>query len=318
MEPTEIAKEKIHPLTNKYIVAVAAIFCAILWGSAFPVLKVSYGEMRIAPDDLSAKVILAGMRFFLAAVFLFCAAAVSKQRCQVAKNNWPGLIVSALLQIALQYFFFYNGLAHVSGMKGAILNSCGPFFIFILAHFAYTDDRLNWRKIVGLTTGLCGIILVNYGQEFSLDFSWQGEGFLLFAGLISAIGTIVSKNISGKIHPLVLTAWQMLLGSVILLVLGYPGLQPQSMIFTLQAWGLLFYAAFLSAAAFSLWYSLLKYNKAGEISIYKFMIPVSGAVLSALFVPGEKLNILMGAALLLVAVGIVVVNYRREAKKLQG
>jgi len=90
------------------------------------------------------------------------------------------------------------------------------------------------------------------------------------------------------------------------------------MIFTLQAWGLLFYAAFLSAAAFSLWYSLLKYNKAGEISIYKFMIPVSGAVLSALFVPGEKLNILMGAALLLVAVGIVVVNYRREAKKLQG
>lgn len=86
----------------------------------------------------------------------------------------------------------------------------------------------------------------------------------------------MSKNISGKIHPLVLTAWQMLLGSVVLLLIGYPGLRPQAMIFTPKAWVLLFYAAFLSAAAFSLWYAVLKYNKAGEISVYMFMTPVSG------------------------------------------
>lgn len=310
MKPTEIARDKTHPLTNKYIVALAAITCAVLWGSAFPVLKISYTEMKLAPDDLSAKLILAGMRFFMASIFLFGAAVLSKVKYRLDKGVWVGVAVSGLLQITLQYFFFYNGLAHVTGMKGAILNSSGAFLVFILAHFAYTDDRLNWRKIIGLSTGLAGILLVNYGKKFTLDFSWQGEGFLIIAGLTSAFGTIMSKNISGKIHPLVLTAWQMLLGSVVLLLLGYPGLHPQDFVFTTTAWILLFYAAFLSAAAFSLWYSVLKYNKAGEISIYKFMIPVSGAVLSALFIPGEKLSQFMLAALLLVAVGIVVVNYK--------
>ncbi len=74
---------------------------------------------------------------------------------------------------------------------------------------------------------------------------------------------------------------------------------------------------FLSALAFALWYSILKYNKAGEISIYKFLVPVSGALLSAMFIPGEKLNEFILAALALVAVGIVAINYRgRERKRM--
>jgi len=89
------------------------------------------------------------------------------------------------------------------------------------------------------------------------------------------------------------------------------------MTLTPKAWLLLFYAAFLSAAAFSMWYSVLKYNKAGEISVYRFMIPVSGAFLSALFIPGEKLSLFMLAALVLVAAGIVVVNYRKGVDKEQ-
>ena len=311
MKPNELAQTKIHPLTNKYIVAIAAITCAVLWGSAFPVLKISYSEMQLAANDLSAKVVLAGMRFFLAAVFLFIAAVANKQNLRVGKRNWFGVIVSSLLQISLQYFFFYNGLAHVTGMKGAVLSSSSTFFVFILAHFTYSNDRLDLKKAFGLATGLAGILLVNYGKSFTLDFSWQGEGFLIIAGLASAFGNIMSKNISGKIHPLVLTAWQMLLGSVILLLIGYHGIQPQAMIFTPKAWVLLYYAAFLSAAAFSLWYAVLKYNKAGEISVYMFMTPVSGAILSAFFVPGEKLSLFMLAALLLVAVGIAVVNSRR-------
>ena len=53
----------------------------------------------------------------------------------------------------------------------------------------------------------------------------------------------------------------------------------------------------------------MKYNKAGEISIYKFTTPVSGALLSAIFIPGERLNEYVIAALALVAVGIVAINY---------
>ena len=70
--------------------------------------------------------------------------------------------------------------------------------------------------------------------------------------------------------------------------------------------------AALSAAAFSLWYYLLKYNKAGEITLYRFVIPVSGAVLSALVLPGESLSPAALVALALVAFGIAAVNRWRK------
>lgn len=297
-------------LISKYRAAVLALISAVLWGSAFPVLKLSYAEMHMVPEDLSAKVVLAGIRFFLASVLLFGLMLFGRQKPWVGKRLWFWLVLSGLLQISLQYFFFYNGLAHTTGMKGAVLSSGGTFFVFILAHFFYANDKLNWQKGVGLATGLAGILLVNYGKSFTPEFSWQGEGFLIIGGLVSAFGTILSKRLSGSVHALALTAWQMLLGSLLLIAVGVPGLKLHSMVFTAKAWWLLGYSAFLSAAAFSLYYSVLKHNKAGEISVYMFMIPVSGAILSALFVPGEKLTVFMLGALLLVALGIAAVNYR--------
>jgi len=302
-----------HLLTNKYWVIVIALFCAVLWGSAFPVLKVSYTELGIATDDRYAIIVLAGIRFFLASLLIFILIVVGiRQSPKVKQKMLPQLFLLGLLQISLQYFFFYNGLAHTTGMKGAILSSAGIFFVVVLAHFVYVDDRLDWRKIIGLIAGFAGIVLINSGQHFTFDFTWQGEGFMILSGLVSAIGTILAKRISKVVHPFVLTAWQMLLGSLLLIAVGLPGLKPHAMVFTNKALLLLFYSAFLSATAFSLWYAILKYNKAGEISVYKFMTPVSGAILSALFIPGERLTLNMFMALGLVALGVIIVNYQRR------
>ncbi|WP_041276299.1 DMT family transporter, partial [Desulfosporosinus acidiphilus] len=112
-----------------------------------------------------------------------------------------------------------------------------------------------------------------------------------------------------------MTAWQMLTGSILLMAVGLPGLRPQSMIFTEKAVLLLIYSGFISATAFSLWYAILKYNKAGEISVYKFMTPVSGAFLAVLFIPGERLTQNMFIALILVALGVIIVNQRSKVSE---
>jgi len=300
-------------LTNRFWVIIIAQFCAVLWGSAFPVLKVSYEELGIATGDRSAIIVLAGLRFFLAALLIFALIIFGLRLSPKVKLKMlPLLFLLGLLQISLLYFFFYNGLAHTTGMKGAVLSSAGIFFVVVLAHFVYRDDRLDLRKIVGLVAGFAGITLVNSGQNFTLDFSWQGEGFMILSGLVGALGTILAKRMSKELHPFILTAWQMLLGSLLLIAVGLPGLKPQAMLFTNRAFILLLYSAFLSATAFSLWYAILKGNKAGEISVFKFMTPVSGAILSAIFVPGERLSLNMFLALALVALGVIVNHQRSE------
>ncbi|WP_286230804.1 DMT family transporter [Neobacillus mesonae] len=301
----------VHFFTGRFWVILIAVFCSVLWGSAFPVLKLSYEELGMAGDDLTAKIVFAGMRFMMSALLLLLIVCfIDRKALKVRWQQWPAIISLGLLSTSLSYFFFYNGLAHTSGMKAAILNSSGVFFVVFLAHFVYTNDRLDGRKIFGLITGFGGIVLANWGQDASLSFSFMGEGFMLLSGLAGAFGTFLSKKLSRDIHPFALTGWQMFVGSLLMLLVGTPNLKPNAMTFTPTAWALLLYAVFLSAAAFALWTSLLKYNKAGEVSLYKFVVPVAGTILSAIFLPGEHLSLNTVGALILVAAGITAVNMK--------
>lgn len=267
----------------------------------------------MAPEDTIAKVVFAGMRFLVAGLILLIGLLfINRKALFVSRRQIPILIVFGITQTALQYFIFYNGLAKTTGMKGAILASSGTFFTVMLAHYFYVNDRMNWQKTVGLCAGFVGIVIANWGHGFQMSFQLTGEGYMVLAALTGAIGTIMAKEMAVGIHPFALTGWQLAIGSVLLLIIGLPQLQENAMTFTPLGWGLFIYSAFLSAAAFGLWYSILKYNKAGEISIYKFVTPVSGTILSALFIPGEKLTLFVIAALVLVAIGFVAINYKPE------
>ncbi|MRG85005.1 DMT family transporter [Salinibacillus xinjiangensis] len=300
---------------NKWSVIGIAVFCSILWGSAFPVLKVSYEEMQMAPDDVMAKIVFAGIRFLLAGLLVLGFLLVtSPKRILVTRRNFVVLVILGIVQTTLQYFFFYNGLAKVSGMQGAILSSAGTFFAVILAHYYYKNDRLNWKKAFGLIAGFSGIVVANWGQEFQLSFQWDGEGYMILAGVTNAIATIMAKELATGIHPFAVTGWQLSLGASIMLLVGVPVMSPGAIVFTPFGWGLLVYSALLSAVAFGLWYSLLKFNNAGEISLYKFIVPVAGTMLSSWFIPGEDLNIMILVAIAMVATGIIVLNYRGKKR----
>lgn len=74
--------------------------------------------------------------------------------------------------------------------------------------------------------------------------------------------------------------------------------------------GLLLYMAFISAAAYTLWGILLKYNPVARVAVFGFMNPVFGVLLSALFLgeSSQAFGLTGVAALLLVCVGIMIVN----------
>lgn len=306
-------------LTKKWVVISIAVFCSILWGSAFPVLKVSYDELQMVTNDTMAKMVFAGMRFLLAGLILLIGLLfVNRKALIVTRRQIPVLILFGIVQTGLQYFFFYNGLAKTSGMQGAILISSMTFFTVILAHYFYVNDRMNWQKLVGLIAGFSGIVVANWGQEFQLSFQITGEGYMILAALTGAIGTIMAKELAVGIHPFALTGWQLTIGSLLMLLIGFPQMDANAMTFTPLGWGLLIYAALISSVAFALWFSILKYNKAGEISIYQFVTPLSGAILSVVFIPGESFTIFIIGALVLVIVGILAVNYKPKKDVLKG
>lgn len=298
--------------TNKYFVALTATIACILWGSAFPVLKITYAELGLTADDTASRVVLAGGRFLLAALLLFVLLKlVFRQSIRLQGEYIVPVVSLGLFQTGLQYFFFYNGLAFTGGIKGAVLNALGNFLVVIFAHFIYKDDRLNPGKIIGIITGFAGIILINWhgAAGFSWSMSFRGEGFLVLSGLAGVVGTFQAKKLGRSLNPVLINAYQLLFGSLVLLFVGVPGVVGKQVHLSGLFWGLFVYSAFLSAAAFSIWYYLLKYNRAGEVTVYRFLIPVSGSVLSALLLPDERLTPAAVVSLALVAFGLRAVNH---------
>ncbi|MFZ3171550.1 MAG: DMT family transporter [Carboxydocellales bacterium] len=300
--------------TSKYFVLIIATIACVLWGTAFPLLKLSYLALEIKPDNIYLNMLFAAYRFFVAGLMLFGLLIIRRESLTLDKTSLIiPLFVLGLFQTSLQYFFFYVGLAHTTGVKASIIGATGTFFAVIIAHFFYRDDRISWYKVSGIVLGFTGIIVVNLAKgKLSLDFTWLGEGFLILAALTGTLGAILSKALSQKVSAVLATAYQMVIGSILLFVVAISHVSPSALNFNYYSAGLFLWLAFLSAAAFSLWYMLLKSNPLGTISIYQLLIPVFGAAFSAGLVPGEKLTPRVVLALALVSLGIIVVNYEKR------
>nr|WP_222124906.1 DMT family transporter [Variovorax boronicumulans] len=299
-------------LTPRRTVFLLATFCCLLWGSSYPAIKGGYALFGIATDDIASKLVFAGWRFALAGAVLLAWAAASGKRV----GGWPARTLGqfallGLVQTTLQYVFFYIGLAHTTGVKSSIMNATGTFFSVLLAHWIYANDRLSVGKAVGCAVGFAGVMVVNLGAGLggllALDFALLGEGFVVIAAAVLAGASIYGKRVSQGVDPIVMTGWQLAIGGAALLALGY-ALGGALTRFTPASTALLAYMVLLSSLAVSLWSLLLKHNRVSLITAFNFMVPVFGALLSALFLHESIFEWRNGIALVLVCAGIWLVT----------
>ncbi|HBT18683.1 MAG TPA: EamA/RhaT family transporter [Clostridiaceae bacterium] len=302
---------------RKAFVILFAVLASILWGSAFPVLKITYEQMNMAGDDLYGKILIAGIRFFLAGVLLLLYAFITmgaKIKLKRKKDVYR-VFSLGLVQTSLNYFFFYIGLANTTASKGAIISSLSNFLIIILAHFIYSNDKLNGKKLYGIVFGIIGVVVVNLDGGVDASFKLMGEGFMFFSVGTAILSSFMVKSYAKNIHPMLLSAYQLIFGGFVMLLISLGG-SYETLRVTPLSIGLLVYSAILSAVAFTLWYTLLKYNKPGEITMFRFLIPVSGSILSAIFL-GETITIQVAISLFSIVIGIILVNREPKRKALQ-
>jgi drug/metabolite transporter (DMT)-like permease len=291
------------------VVVSLATLCCLLWGSAYPAIKGGYALLRIAQDDLGGKMLFAGWRFLLAGIVLLVLAwATGKPSGVRTARDVGALFTLGATQTALQYVFFYIGLAHTTGVKSSIMNATGTFFSVLLAHFVYRQERLDHRKALGCLVGFAGVLVVNVSPEMAqFDFTLLGEGFVVIAAFVLAAASIYGKRLSQRFDAVTMTGAQLAIGGALLLLVGY-GAGGSLARWSWEAFALMAYMVLLSAVAFSLWTVLLKHNPVSLVAVFNFLIPVFGAALSAIFLGESILEWKNLLALVLVCGGIAMVT----------
>lgn len=305
-------------LTNPVLIAVLATLACALWGSAYPAIKIGYASFHIADKDIGAQILFAGYRFTLAGILTFIIGSILEKRILIPKkDSIPGILSLGLVQTTIQYIFFYVGMSNATGVKGSIISASNSFFTILLAHFLIKTEKLTSKKILGCILGFMGVIIINFTTDtMSSSFSMMGEGLLTLAAFAYAAGSLITKFISKKDTPMVITSTQLLFGGIVLIITGI-AMGGQLEGFNLYTTGLLIYMALISTGAFSLWTLLLKYNPVGKVAIYGFMIPIFGVLQSAIFLGENIFSPRKILALVLVCAGIVVVNKNGKQESFQ-
>lgn len=225
-----------------------------------------------------------------------------------SKEAIPKIGKVCLFQTVIQYFFFYVGLAHTTGVKGSIVEASNVFLAIVISSLAFKQERLEGKKVIGCLIGFAGVVLINLNGGSIGGFNFLGDGFIFISAIAYALSSVMIKKYSQSENPVMISGYQFAAGGAVMIFAGILA-GGRFGAFSPACAGILLYMAFISAAAYTLWGILLKYNPVSRVSIFGFMNPVFGVILSALFLgEGSAFGAKGVAALILVCAGIFIVN----------
>ncbi len=306
-------------LTKTPLVIFLAVVSCALWGSAFPSIKIGYQLFDIKASETSTQLLFAGIRFFISGILVIGIGSLLNRSLLVPRklSTFHKIIVLALIQTVFQYIFFYIGLANTNGSKAAIVEAMNVFFSVLVSALIFKMEKLTSLKIIGCIIGFAGVVLINLGSgTLALDLNLTGDGFILISTVAYAFSAVIIKYFGKHDNPVLLSGYQFVLGGIVLMSIGYT-FGGRITITSISQLAILLYLAFISAAAYTIWSILLKYNPVSKVAVFGFSNPLFGVILSAILLhEDQSFGLRFITALVLVCVGIIIVNMKVKKIKL--
>lgn len=314
---TPIDNKKQNIFTNPIILTLIALLCCALWGSATPAIKTGYRLLEI--EGVPSIMLFAGIRFFMAGILTIVIFSIARKKLLFPKKeNFGRVLKVSAFQTVIQYILFYLGLAYTSGVKGTVASGTGAFFAVLIATLIFKQEKLTAKKIIACAMGFAGILVINLnGLSFTNDWiDILGVVLVVLSTVAYALSSVLIKRYSPFEDPVTISGYQFIIGGALMAIVG---LICGGKINFASLGGVLdlIYLAFLSAIAYSLWGILLKHNPVSRVTVFTCATPIFGALLTMLLLPGEAsavhpVNLIV--TLILVSSGILLLNYRKNAK----
>lgn len=267
-------------MRNTYIQAVIA---CLLWSTAFAGVKTG---LQYAPP-----LFFAGIRFMLAGILALVFSKQVHGFIPFLRRHWRISLLVGTFQTGIMYGLYFNGVNLLPAAIAAIIIGAGPLITAVTTHFTIDDDRLSLQKTISLIIALAGVILISAGRNSATSAQGTelfGIILLLLSSFVNAISQVIVKK--HPCNPILLNASQIFLGGFILFIASLFVEGPPAFNLPLTFYSALLWLSFVSGYAFSIWYTLLQDPaiKVSEINIFKFIIPVSGAILSWILFPNDN------------------------------
>jgi drug/metabolite transporter (DMT)-like permease len=268
------------------ILAIAAL--SFIWGYNWVVMK----ECLLYADAFD----FAALRTSIGAVSLF-ALLLWKRRPLRPKAFWMTVLlgfVSTTACIGLVTLALATGGVG----KTAILVYIMPFWVLLLA-WPILAEHIRGSQWVPVILAFSGLMIIL--EPWNLQSTFISKFFAVLAGLAWALSAIMTKIMTRKnsFDLISLTAWQMLLGALPLIVIALIASDRPVQWTPYFTIGLLYSSVVSQALALLLWFFILSKLPAGVASMGTLATPVIGTIAAAIEL-GERPSITEAWGMLLI------------------
>lgn len=284
---------------NPVLYGILVVITTSLMGSSFAVGKI--GLAYFSP------LLLVGLRFTLAGILM--ALWVRKKPLPTSIREWGKIFLIGTLQTAAVMGCIFLSLRTITAGESSILTFMNPLLVVIWGT-VFFGTKYRFAQWLGVLIGLVGVFIT-----LGLSLQWEtGTLFGIGSALSWSIATMLVKKWGVRFNVWVMTAYQMLFGGLLLLVMGVTLETPKLIITPTSIVIVLWLAIMASIVQFASWFYLLNQGDPGRTSAFLFLAPFFG-VLSGWVLLDEvvKWNVYFGG--LLIFAGIFLVNWTFSVRR---
>jgi len=261
-----------------------AVIACLLWSTAYAGIKI--GLQYDKPFHF------AGLRFIISGLLILPFTVRPSIYVKMVREHWKVVLAVTFLQTLLNYSLFYHGLNLVPGALGAVVVGSQPLVTALVASMFHSEEKLTRKKIVTIIFGLAGVILISAGRQafnFGEAIELVGVAMLLVANAALSVSNVIVSLKSKGLNPMVLSSSSLFTGGVVLYLVSIPTEGFPKGPLPVDYWLSLAWLSAMAAVSFSIWFKLSQRPgvRVSELNLWKFIIPVMGAILSWLIVPDE-------------------------------
>ncbi|MDQ7729793.1 EamA family transporter [Halomonas sp. SpR8] len=298
-------KLSLKPLTEHYYFLIIA--STFLQGSSFV-------STKIVMEDMSP-LWLASARFLIAAVSLspFVLMQMRKHKIFFKDLPWIKLLIIGGFQTAGVMSLLNIGLTATTSSIAAILMASNPLIVVVLA-WLILGEHSSTLALIGLAFAFIGVVICIGIDSDGTHGIGHGEVFVMLASTCWACSTVLSKKFAITYSPWIVTFWQMLLGSLLLIAIAAFSKQPFSLPTDAYHWGMFMWLAIpASTGAIGLWFAALKIGGSVHTSGFLFLCPLFAALVAFMLI-GQRpeWHEIIGGAL--VGAGLFIMSRKHYAR----
>lgn len=291
-------------MTHPSFIYIKLMLMALCWGGTFIAVRMLVPVV----DPVTGSF----LRFLVASAILATVVYWQEKHFpKVQLKHLPRIILLGSLGVFGYNLLFFGGLALVEAGRGSIIIALNPVVTFLLASLVVR--RLPHRlAVVGVLTSMSGAItVITEGQWGALFAGAVGRGELMLVGCVLcwASYAVLGKAIMKFYSPLVLTAYAVFAGTLLLFIaVLFQGTLIQGLTIPLIYWAPTFYLAFFGTVLGFIWfYQGVNQLGPAKASAFVNFVPMWAVILGTLLLDEPVTSaLLIGGPL--VILGVILTN----------